>query len=162
MKAIMKRSELESKYLKIQTQESFKSHKKKWNFSSRLYKKEPKNFYNSMECKNTNDNRQFWKTVEPFLSDKGSQCSQINLVDEDNVISDEKGLSKEFVNFFNMAVKNLDAKGPQVFHVNKDSKPIDITVNKCVDHPSIFKINEYFNGLIESNFLEAILNDIKK
>ena len=115
-----------------------------------------------MECKNTNDNRQFRKTVKPFLSDKGSQCSQINLVDEDYVISDEKSLSKEFINFFNMAVKNLDAKGPQVFHVNKDSEPIDITLNKCVDHPSIFKINEYFNGLIESNFLEAILNDIKK
>ena len=59
----MKRSELESKYLKIQTQESFKSYKKKWNFSSRLYKKEPKKFYNSMECKNTNDDRQFGKQL---------------------------------------------------------------------------------------------------
>ena len=34
-----------------------------------------------MDFKNINDNKQFWKTVEPFLSDEGSQCSQINLVD---------------------------------------------------------------------------------
>ena len=61
-----------------------------------------------------------------------------------------------------MAVKNLDAKGSQVSHVNKESDPIDIALNKCVDHPSIFKISEYFNELTECNFLEAISNDIKK
>ena len=61
-----------------------------------------------------NDNRRFWKTVKPFLSDKASQCSQISLVDQDSVISDDKNLSKEFSNFFETVMKNLDIKGPQV------------------------------------------------
>ena len=76
------------------------------------------------------DNRQFSKTVEPLLSDEGSQCSQINLVDQDNVISDDKSLSKEFSNFFDTAVKNFDIKGPQISHVKEDSDPIDFALNK--------------------------------
>ena len=96
----MKRSELKSKYVKIQTQESFKSYKKQQNFCSRLHKKERKKYYISKEFKNINDNRRFWKTVKSLLSVKGSQYSQINLVDQDDVISDNKNLSKEFSNFF--------------------------------------------------------------
>ena len=42
---------------------------------------------------------------KPFLSDKGSQCSQINLAYQDNIIFDGKNLSKEFSNFFDTAVK---------------------------------------------------------
>ena len=61
----------------------------------------------------------------------GSQCSQINLVDQDNIISNDKSLSKEFSNFFNTAVKNFDIKGPQISHVNEDSDdPTDFTLNK--------------------------------
>ena len=123
----MKRSELKSKYLKIQTQESFKFYKEQRHFCSILYKKERKKYYNSINFKNINGNRRFWKTVKPFLSGKGSQCSQINLVDQDNVISDDKNFSKEFSIFFDTAVKNLDIKGPQVSPVNEssDSIPVD-------------------------------------
>ena len=52
---------------------------------------------------------------KPFLSDKGSQCSQINLAYQDNIIFDGKNLSKEFSNFFDTAVKHLDIKRPQVY-----------------------------------------------
>ena len=110
--------------------------------------------------KSMNDNWQFSKTVEPFLSNEGSQCSQINLGDQDNVIPYDKKFSKEFSNFFDTAVKNLDAKGPQVSHVNENSDPIDITLNKYVDLSKIFKTKEYFNKSTESNFLEVTPNDI--
>ena len=107
-----------------------------------------------------NDNRQFSQTVEPFLSNEGSQCSQINLGDQNNVILYDKSLSKEISNFFDTTVKNLDAKGPQVSHVNENSDPIDITLNKDVDLSKIFKTKEYFSKSIESNFLEVTPNDI--
>ena len=61
-----------------------------------------------------------------------------------------------------MAVKNLYFKGPQVAHVNENSDPIDISLNKYVDHPSTFKIKEYFNKPTECNFWEVTPNDIKK
>ena len=76
--------------------------------------------------------------------------------------SEDKNLSKEFSKFFDTTVKNLDVKGPQVSHVNEDSDPIDIALNKYVGHPSIFKRNEYFDEPTECNFLEVIPYDIKK
>ena len=107
-----------------------------------------------------NDNRKFSKTVEPLLSDEGSQSSQINLVDQDNVILYDKSLSKEFSNFFDTVAKNLCVKGPQVSHVNENSDPIDINLNKYINHPSILKIKKYFNKSTECNFSEVTPNDI--
>ena len=58
-------------------------------------------------------------------------------------------------------MKNLYVKGLQVSHVNVNSDPIDINLNKYVDHPSILKVKEYFNKSTESIFLETP-NDIEK
>ena len=78
------------------------------------------------------DNRQCSKTVEPLLSDEGSQCSKINLINQDNLILYDKSLSKEFSNFFDTAVKNLNVKGHQVSLVNENSDPIDINLNMSI------------------------------
>ena len=127
-----------------------------------MYKKERKKYYHSIDFKNANDNRWFLETVKPFLLDKGSQYSQINLVDQDNVISDDISLSEEFSNFFDTEVKNLDIKGLHVSHVNEDSDRINNALNKYVDHPSILKVKEYFNEPTEFNFSEVMPNDIEK
>lgn len=42
------------------------------------------------------NNTLFWKTVKPFLSDKGSYMSKINLVNIDEVISDDSTLAEMF------------------------------------------------------------------
>ena len=77
-----------------------------------------------------------------MLSNKVSQCSQINFVDQDNVISDDKNLSKEFCNFFDTAAKNSDIKGSQVSNANKDPDAIAVALNKYADHLGILKIKE--------------------
>ena len=46
------------------------------------------------------NNTIFWKTVKPFLSDKGSYMSKINLVNKDEVISDDSTLAETFSKFF--------------------------------------------------------------
>ena len=102
------------------------------------------------------------ETVKPFLSDKGSQCSQRNLVDQGNVKSDDKSLSKEFSNFFDKVMENIGIITPLVCFVNENSDHIDIALNKYAYHPSILKIKEYFKESTEFNFLEEIPNDIEK
>ena len=59
-------------------------------------------------------------------------------------------------------MKHLDVKRPQVSHVNENSDPIDLTLNKYFDHPSIFEIKESFNKPPECNSLEVIPNGIKE
>ena len=58
-KAILKRSELESKYVKNKTNEKPKSYKKQSNFCSKLYKKERKIYYEMLDLKNVTDNKEF-------------------------------------------------------------------------------------------------------
>ena len=100
-KTIMKRSELESKYVKSKTSETLKSYKKQRNFCSKLYKKERKKYYERLDLNNVTDNKKLWKTVKPFLSDKVT-FPQIALVENDEIISDESKVANSFSNFFEM------------------------------------------------------------
>ena len=101
----MKRSELKSKYFKNQTVHHFKIIRNCY-YCSKLYKKR-KRYYNNMNLTNLNDNRCFWKTVKSFLSDKGSYISNINLINRDELISDDSTLAETFSKHFESAVKNL-------------------------------------------------------
>ena len=68
--AIMKRSELATKFRAEPTDFNKKAFKKQRNFFDRLYKKERKKYYENLDLKKVTDNREFWKTVKPFLSYK--------------------------------------------------------------------------------------------
>ena len=109
-KAIMKRSELESKYLKNRTNENLKSYKKQRNFCSKLYKKERKKYYERLDWNNVTDNKKFWKTVKPFLSDKVTTFPQIKLVENDEIILHESKVTNAFSNFFENASHSLGIK----------------------------------------------------
>ena len=85
-KAIMKRSELESKYVKNKASQNLRSFKKQRNFCSKLYKKERKKYYERLDLNNVTDNKKFWKTVKPFLSDKVTTFPKISLVENDKII----------------------------------------------------------------------------
>ena len=78
-KAIMRRSQLETKYLKTKTQTDLKLYKKHKNFCSKLYKKERGKYCESLDMKNVLDSKKFWKTMRPFLSDKNTVFSQTNI-----------------------------------------------------------------------------------
>ena len=59
MKAIMKRSEFESKYLKNKSHQNMKSYEKQKNFCSKLYKKERKKSYSKIDTLKITDNKTF-------------------------------------------------------------------------------------------------------
>ena len=78
-RAIMRRSQLETKYLKTKTQTDLKLYKKHKNFCSKLYKKERRKYYESLDITNVLDSKKFWKTMGPFLSYKNIVFSQISI-----------------------------------------------------------------------------------
>ena len=57
-KAIKRRSQLETKYLKTKTQTDLKLKKNK-NFCSKLYKRERRKYYESLDMKNVLDSKEF-------------------------------------------------------------------------------------------------------
>ena len=56
----MKRSLLKTKYFKTNTAESLRLYKKQNNFCSRLYKKERRKYYSSLNAKEVTDNKAFY------------------------------------------------------------------------------------------------------
>lgn len=55
------------KYTENNTSENLKSYKKHINFYSKAYKKERKKYYEKLDLKNVTYNKEFWKTIKPFL-----------------------------------------------------------------------------------------------
>ena len=95
-KAIMKRSQLENIYCKTLTEKSLKAYKKQKNYVSRLYKKERKMFFNSLNSSVISDNRKFWKTVKPLFSNKGNYGNKIKLVENEEIIDDDRRTKQFF------------------------------------------------------------------
>ena len=87
-KAIMKRSYLENLYFKKRTPESMKKYQKQKNFCMKLYKKERRKYFESLDPSKIVDNKTFWKNIQPLFSEKRKIANKVTLVDkEDKIIS---------------------------------------------------------------------------
>ena len=105
-KAIMRRSYLENEYLR-KTDQCLRAYKKQKNYSSRLYKKERKKFFNGVNPSFVTDNKLFWKMIKPFFSDKGNFGDNIKLVDEEQVLQNDSKIAEQLNEFFKNAVSTL-------------------------------------------------------
>ena len=150
-KAIIERSELESKYVKSKTSENLKSYKKQKKFWSKLYKKERKQYYERLDLNNVTDNQKFWKTVKPFLYKKVNTFLKISLVENNEIISDESKVTNSFSNFFENAIHSLGIKTNEYSNDNYGLKnPAEIAFKKYEQHPSI--------NLIKENITKAFIS----
>ena len=125
-----------------------------------------------LDLKNVTDNKEFWKTVKPFLSDKVTTFPKISLVEKGKIISDESKVANSFSNFFENAIRSLGIKANEHSQENYDLKnPVEIAIKKFEQHPSINLIkknitnneNFYFLRVDHENILKEIINlDNKK
>ena len=87
-KAIMKRSKLKNRY--IWKRKNWESYKKERNFCVDLLHKTKTERFENLNDKNLPDNPRFWKTIKPYLSNKGSDSKKILLKKKGNLVSGEK------------------------------------------------------------------------
>ena len=66
----MKRSRLRNKFLNTRSDLDRKAYNKQRNYVVSLLIKEKKQFYGNLNTNFLTENRTFWKTVKPFLTDK--------------------------------------------------------------------------------------------
>ena len=81
-KAIMNRTRLRNKFLKNRTDENKRKYSKQRNYCVSLLRKTKRIYYNNLNEKNITDNKKFWKTVSPFLSDKVPSSDKITLIED--------------------------------------------------------------------------------
>ena len=106
-KTIMKPSYLEKVYFRKETPDSLIKFKKQNNYC-RLYKKERKKYFESLNPKIISDNKSFWKNIQPFFSEKRKICNKITLVcNNENTIFKDHLVSEELNKFFENATRAL-------------------------------------------------------
>ena len=93
--------------MKKKTPESLKKYKKHKIFCSRLYKKEPKIYFDTLDVNKIADDKDFWKNVQPLFSEKRKFTDKKTIEDsEQNILSDDTLVSEELNNFFSKCNKN--------------------------------------------------------
>ena len=110
--AIMTRSRLLNKFRQDRTISSHVAYKKQWNICVKLRRKTEKQFFDNLDVKRVTDNKQFWKTVKPSLTDKTLKGKRITLIENEKVVSDKRELVKVFNEYFSNLVPNLRYSTP--------------------------------------------------
>ena len=145
-RAIMVRSKLRNKYNKEPSTESCIAYKQQRNICTNLLRKIKFNFYNNLNPASISDNKTFWKTVKPMFSDKKTSNININLVENNDVISEDKKIADCFKMFFENTVKvlNIDMD-PNILSTSNHEDIILHNIEKFKKHPSIINIKEVIN-----------------
>ena len=95
-KEIMKRSRLRNKFLNTKSDLDRKAYNKQRNYVVSLMRKEKEQFYDNLNTSVLTENRTFWKTVKPFLAEKSKKVSKITLIEDNQIISQDKQIAKIF------------------------------------------------------------------
>ena len=164
-KAVMKRSELKTKYLKNSTLENFNKFGKQKKFCSRLYKKERKKFLDKLDIyKTSQNNKNFGATIKPLLSHKITKSSKITLVEGNEIISADKDIAQKFDKFYKNAVSSLNIQCDSDFANECEGleDPVEIAIQKFKNRPSITSIKENIVSPEIFKFHKINLDDILK
>ena len=93
-----------------------------------------------MDEENVIDNKKFWKTVKPVLSDNSVSREKINLTENEKALTSESEKAEALNNFFPNIVKKLeipkfDSNDSVTENIND---PVFKAILKYKNHPSIF------------------------
>ena len=142
-KAIMTRSRLRNKFLKNPNVINKINYNKHRNFCVNLLRKEKKKYFDNIDVSLITDNKQFWKTIKPLFSDKHNISKKINLIECDEIISDDNKVAEIMNVFFSNAVEKLCIEGYETNFISDiGNDNILNIINKYKNHPSILNIKE--------------------
>ena len=85
-KAIMTRTKLKDIFLQNGSEKNRIPYTKQINFCVSLLRKTKKRYYENLSEKSTANNKLFWKTVKPLLSDKVAGKVEIYLIENNELV----------------------------------------------------------------------------
>ena len=88
-KSMITRTRLRNRFLKNRSNRNRDLFRQQRNSCLSLLRKSKKDYFSNLNEKQITDNKRFWKTVKPFLSNKVQSSERINLTDEnDSLVTD--------------------------------------------------------------------------
>ena len=139
-KEIMTKSRLRNKYLKHKTEENRLLYTQQRNKCVFLLRKTKMNYYGNLNEKDITDNKKFWKTVKPFLSDKSINSDKIHLNENGELINSKSKTAEVLNEFFPNIVKNLKISTYE--NLNHNFEKILKAILKHKSSPSNIAIKE--------------------
>ena len=107
-RGFMVRSKLRKKLLQSRSE----SDNKQRNKCVSLLRKTKKAYYSNLNIKDLVDNKNFWKTIKSFFSDKSNKFKNISLLENGNLLTDDFEIAKTINKYFQNLVPNLALKIP--------------------------------------------------
>ena len=147
-KAIMNRTHLRNRYNKDRTDENKTAFKKQRNLCVKHLREAKRGYYKNIDLKSLNDNRKFWKTVKPLFSGKVKTTSSVTLLENDEIVSDDKAVAEIFNDYFANITSSLgiEETGSNVVSADGIDDPVELAIIKYSLHPSIKRITESSTG----------------
>ena len=99
-KQLMKRSRLRNNFLRNRTEEDKIIYNRQRNYCVSLLQKSKKGYYENLNIKNITDNKLFWKSVKPLLSDKSCIGDRISISQKSEIIKTESEKTAGTLNSF--------------------------------------------------------------
>ena len=162
-KAVMLRSRLKNKHSNSRTVENWNNFRKQRNRCVKLFRQAKKDYCNKLDINLVTDNRKFWKTVKPALSDKCQSNNKIVLVEDDEIIFDDTEVAEIFNSFFVTVTESLGIKenNDDISDTEGILDPIEKSIQKYSNHPSILRIKNRFVNADSFTFKPVSLEEME-
>ena len=157
-KAIIRRTNLRKKFLKESSAATNFSYNKQRNWCLSLLPKEKEKHFANLNEKDITDNKTFWQTIKPFLSEKTKLRGKIILTENKNLVLDYAEVVKCLNKFFSNMVKSLKIPKYEVedgLHLNMNRHPTLKAISKYRNYPSIISIRRFRHQVSDFNFLAS-------
>ena len=130
--AMYKRNSLRNKYFKYRNNDNWEAYRKQRNNVTSIRRNSMKNYFRN-KC--TESNKEFWKVIKPFMTDKKSYTSNvISLKEGDKIYSDPSDVCSIFNDFFATLANDIGTKNK---NCTIEIANIESTFEHFKDHPSI-------------------------
>ena len=160
---IMKSSRLRNNFLRNRTEENKILYNRQRNYCVSLLRNSKKGYYENLNIKNVTDNKLFWKSVKPLLSDKSRIRDRINISEKGKILKSESETAESLNSFFSNIVKNLNISRYSEFDpvTENIADPTFKAIFKYKDHPSKLAIQSHCEKET-FRFLEVNIEDKNK
>ena len=160
----MLRTRFRHQFLKVKTPEAKAHYNTHRSICVSLTRKAKRNYSESLNLNNfLCNNKKFRVTVKPLSSNKTKPVENIVLTENGALIKDKEEVANIFDNFFMNVniVSNLGIKAQHEFPNTTDNSqdPIENTICKSENHPSITLIKKHVEGTNSSFVFETVTKE---
>ena len=124
-KAVMKRARLRKVYLKKRTGTTKAPYNYQRNICVSLLRKSRRSYFENLNVTLVRDKKKFWKNVAPLFSNKIKSKERITLIENENIISNDKKVAETFLEFFSNVVKSSNiSQNPYLVSGTSQTDPV--------------------------------------